>query len=155
MVHIFFNNNLYVIFLKQGMYVFHFMFNILYLISEILLYFLKIIYDEMLSGFPLLSVVNDRSWKDPWQKRWQLAPWWSFYSVFILWNSKKYVVTCLGENKKKFSFCNLVTIIAKQFIYFATLVVTHWFKYAFLCFLSSYEVKTFPIYIRVETFVRG
>ena len=142
-------------FLKQQMYVFHFMFNILYLISEILLYFLKIIYDELLSGFPLLSIVNDRSWKDPSQKHWQLAPWWSFYSVFILWNSKKYTVTCLGENKNFFSFCNLVTIIAKQFIYFATLVVTHCFKYAFLCSLSSYELKTFPIYIRVETFVRG
>ena len=77
------------------------------------------------------------------------------FIVFILWNSKKYTVTCLGENKNFFSFCNLVTIIANQFIYFATLVVTHCFKYAFLCSLSSYELKTFPIYIRVETFVRG
>ena len=77
------------------------------------------------------------------------------FIVYLFFGILRNIVTCLGENKNFFSFCNLVTIIAKQFIYFATLVVTHCFKYAFLCSLSSYELKTFPIYIRVETFVRG
>ena len=58
-----FNNNLYVRFLKQGVYVFHFMINIIYVIFEILLQCCNIIYDGVVQR-PHLAIANDQSWKD-------------------------------------------------------------------------------------------
>ena len=91
---------------------------------------------ESFSSFFLLSIANDQSWKDPQQKHWKSAPWWSAWNVFPLWNSKKYVVTCLHENKNFFSFYNLVTSIAKQVNIFSKLTVICCFNYVFLCSLT-------------------
>ena len=70
---------------------------------------------KLFNTFPLLFIANDQSWKDPEWKHSELTSRWSVWNVFILWNSKKYLVTCLHENKNFFSFCNLLTIIVKQF----------------------------------------
>ena len=55
---------------------------------------------EWFSDLILLSIANDQSSKDSWQRHWELTPWWSMWNVFILRNSNKCVVTCLLKNNK-------------------------------------------------------
>ena len=63
---------------------------------------------------------------------------------------------CSLENLREnifFSLYNIVAIIAKQSNPIWTCCNLFWLRFSTL-WPSSYEVKTFPIYVRVETFVR-
>ena len=54
-------------------------------------------------------------------------PLWSIWNVFILWHSKKYVVTFLRENKDFFN-----SLKQSNPTYFAKIAETRCFNYGFL-----------------------
>lgn len=111
---------------------------------------------ELCSSFLTLYIANDQSWKNPWQKRWELAPWWSVWNVFFFGIQRNWWLLVSSRITFFLVFYNLITVIVKQFNIFCEtclelLVLIMLFYPLWLCL---YEVKPFSINVRAEAFVR-
>ena len=131
------NNNMYVKFLEQCMF---FSFHVVWCSLP---YIWNLIIDSWniwwtclpASSYSPLFMIKVEKTPNRNVENSEKPPWLSIWNVFILWNSKKYVFTCLHENK---SFFNSVK--QNNPTYFAKIAEPR-FNYAFLLF-DSVEVVT-------------